>query len=186
MRRRAEVDRFVSQTIDRFGRIDILVNNAGIAQVVGVDEISEEDWDQMLDVNLKGTLICSQAVLGQMMKQKFGKIVNIASLAGQVGGVLVGVNYSVSKAGVICLTKTLARFGGPHGIRANCIAPSPIDTEMIKIFKKQDLDNMIKATPLRRLGKPEDIANTVLFLASEDSSFITGQCISVNGGFLMP
>jgi len=184
--RRSEVNEMVRRTVDRFGRIDILINNAGIAQVVSIDQLSEPDWDRMLDVNLKGTLFFSQAVLGQMIKQSSGKIVNLASMAGQVGGVLVGANYSVSKAGVICLTKALAKVGGPHGVRVNCISPSPIDTEMIKIFKEDDLANMIRSTPLRRLGKPEDVANTVLFLVSEESSFITGQNISVNGGYYMP
>lgn len=185
--RRDEVDGMVSQTIERFSRIDILVNNAGIGGGrVSIDQLSEADWDRMLEVNLKSTLICSQAVLGQMVKQGSGRIVNIASMAGQVGGVLASAHYSVSKAGVICLTKSLAKFGGPCGIRVNCISPSQIDTEMIKAAKEADLANVVKGTPLQRLGKPEDVANTVLFLASDESSFITGQNIGVNGGIFMP
>ena len=182
---RDEVDQMVSQAIERFGRIDILVNNAGMAQVVGIDQLAEADWDRMLDVHLKGSLFFSQAVLPQMIKQGSGRIVNIASRAGQACTNL-HAHYSVAKAGVICLTKSLAKFGGPHGIRANSVSPGFIGTDMLKVVDDEFLANRLKSAAIQRVGQPQEVAYAVLFLASEESSFITGQNIGVDGGLLMP
>jgi len=182
---RVEVDHMVSRTIERFSRIDILVNNAGIGESVSIDQLTEANWDRMLDVHLKGTLFFSQAVLSQMVKQRSGRIVNIASRAGQAGTHLYA-HYSVAKAGIICLTKSLAKFGGPHGIRANCVSPGFTDTDMLKVVDREFMANRLKGAAIQRVGKPEEVAYAVLFLASEESSFITGQNIGVDGGLMMP
>ena len=177
-----QVRAMVANTIEALGTIDILVNNAGICHQGTVAEMSEEVWDKVLDVNLKGTFLCSREVMPTLKQKKWGKIVNIGSLAGQVGGLVVGANYSVSKAGVICFTKSLAKELAPFGINVNCIAPGIIDTEMTQPFPRED---MAKTIPLRKLGEPQDVADAVLFLVSQESKYVTGQTLSVNGGIFM-
>jgi 3-oxoacyl-[acyl-carrier protein] reductase len=164
-----EVKAMVAKTIEALGTIDILVNNAGICYQGTVAEMSEEIWDKVLDVNLKGTFLCSREVMPTLKQKKWGKIVNIGSLAGQVGGLVVGANY---------LAKELA----PFGINVNCIAPGIIDTEMTQPFPRED---MAKTIPLRKLGEPQDVADAVLFLVSQESKYVTGQTLSVNGGIFM-
>ena len=180
--REKEVREIVSKTIEALGPIDILVNNAGIFHKGPVAEMPTDIWDKLLAVNLKGTFLCSREVAPNFKKKKGGKVINIASLAGQVGGILAGANYSASKAGVICFTKSFAKEMAPFGVNVNCVAPGVIDTDMTMEFPRED---MKKAIPLGELGEAQDVANAVLFLASEESKYITGETLSVNGGIFM-
>jgi NAD(P)-dependent dehydrogenase (short-subunit alcohol dehydrogenase family) len=180
-----QVHRVVGEVLDQWGAIDILVNSAGIYEVLPAEEISEEQWDRMLAVNLTGTFLCCQAVIPFMKRQGTGRIVSIASSAGKTGGTLAGAHYSVSKAGVICLAKQLARELGPHGITVNAIAPGRIDTPMIHIASDEENEAFRLRTPLGRLGTAEDVAHAAVFLASDEASFITGEIVDVNGGLLI-
>jgi 3-oxoacyl-[acyl-carrier protein] reductase len=164
--------------------VDILVNNAGITRDGLMVRMKESDWDLVLDINLKGSFLCSQQAAKQMMKQKSGAIVNIASIVGVMGN-FGQANYSASKAGVIGLTKTLAREVASRGIRVNAIAPGFIDTEMTRVLDKEVRQKLIEQIPLSRLGLPEDVARCINFLVSDKSSYITGQVINLNGGMLM-
>jgi len=175
-------EKMVREGRDRFDRIDYLINNAGISYQGSVAEMSEETWDKVLDVNLKGPFLCSREVMPTFKQKRSGKIVNLGSLAGQVGGLVVGANYAASKAGVICFTKSLAKELAPFGINVNCIAPGVIDTEMTQPFPREE---MVKSIPFGKLGAPQDVADAVLFLVSQESKYITGQTISVNGGIFM-
>lgn len=182
---RVMVQKMISRTLETFGRIDVLINNAGILQQKPFLEITDEDWDRMMAINLKGAFICSQEVFPVMQIQREGIIINMASSGGQLGGPLA-VHYSASKAGIICLTKSLARIGAPHGIRVNCISPGLIDTEMTKEEIHSDAGSeKIKQIPVQRAGTVDEVARTTVFLASDDASYITGQTINVNGGLYM-
>ena len=178
----AAAQSLVAQVNERFGPVDVLVNNAGIFQSVAIEDITVPAWDRMLDINLRGVLLCCQAVLPGMKTQRRGRIINIASMAGQVGGIKAGAHYAAAKAGVICLTKSLAKSGGAYGITANCVNPGVIDTPMTRAWPQEWLHEFITQTPLGRLGTPEDVAAAIIFLASEAASFITGAQIDVNGG----
>jgi NAD(P)-dependent dehydrogenase (short-subunit alcohol dehydrogenase family) len=180
-----QIHSVVGEVLDQWEAVDILVNNAGIYEVLPAEEISEEQWDRMLAVNLKGTFLCCQAVIPTMKRQGVGRIISIASSAGKTGGTLAGAHYSVSKAGVICLAKQLARELGPHGITVNAVAPGRIDTPMIQIASDEENKAFRLRTPLGRLGTPKDVANAVVFLASDEASFITGEIVDVNGGLLI-
>jgi NAD(P)-dependent dehydrogenase (short-subunit alcohol dehydrogenase family) len=182
---RAQIEAVVGEVHKKWGAIDILVNNAGIYEVLPFVEITERQWDRLLDVNLKGTFLCCQEVIPSMIRQGGGRIISIASSAGKAGGKLAGAHYSVSKAGVICLTKQLARELGPHNITVNAVAPGRIDTPMIQIASSEENEAFRLQTPLGRLGTPADVANTVVFLASDEASFITGEIVDVNGGLLI-
>jgi 3-oxoacyl-[acyl-carrier protein] reductase len=164
--------------------VDIVVNNAGITRDGLMVRMKESDWDLVLNINLKGSFLCSQQAAKQMMKQKSGAIVNIASIVGVMGN-FGQANYSASKAGVIGLTKTLAREVASRGIRVNAIAPGFIDTEMTQVLDEEVRQKLIEQIPLARLGLPEDVARCVNFLVSDKSSYITGQVINLNGGMLM-
>jgi len=164
--------------------VDIVVNNAGITRDGLLVRMKEVDWDLVLNINLKGSFLCSQQAAKQMMKQKSGSIINIASIVGVMGN-FGQSNYSASKSGLIGFTKTLAREVAPRGIRANAVAPGFIDTEMTKVLEESVRSKLIEQIPLARLGQPEDVANCVSFLVSENASYITGQVINVNGGMLM-
>ena len=164
--------------------VDILVNNAGITRDGLILRMKEIDWDLVLDINLKGSFLCSQQAAKQMMKQKSGVIVNISSIVGVMGN-FGQANYSASKAGVIGLTKTLAREVASRGIRVNAVAPGFIDTEMTRNLDETIRQKLIEQIPLSRLGLPEDVARCVSFLVSDKSSYITGQVINLNGGMLM-
>ena len=195
---RKEVQDLVNSTLKLFDAIHILANNAGIARHKPLLELTEEDWDIVLGVDLKGVFNCTQAVLKHMIAQQYGKIVNISSLAGVGGGndpsrtdtAAKGdapANYAAAKAGVVALTKVTAREAGPYGINVNCVAPGFIVTPLsYETRGKEGLDKLIeqrkRATVLGRVGKPEDVANLVLFLVSEDSSYMSGQIIRVDGG----
>lgn len=173
------VSQMVEQVIKKWSRIDILVNNAGIIGTGTVDNITVNEWDYLMDINLRGNHLCSQGCIKGMLEQKSGRIVNIASMAGQVGGIKAGPHYSASKAGIICLTKTYARFGAPF-VNVNSICPGLIDTPMTS-DRKDDPDSVL----LKRLGTAQDVANVVYFLSAPLSSYITGANIDVNGGMYM-
>ena len=180
-----EVKAMVNQVQKAFGRIDILVNNAGIIRRGSIETVTEEDWDQVIDVNLKGTFNCSKAIVETMKRQRYGKIVNISSIAGKMGDITSAPGYGPSKAGVDALTKTLARQLAPYGINVNAVSPHAIETEMSAQWSEERRKEIIASIPLGRLGKPEDVAEAVLFLASDEASFITGEILDVNGGALM-
>jgi 3-oxoacyl-[acyl-carrier protein] reductase len=167
------------------GRIDILVNNAGICQVTPVDQIEEKDWDRIFAVNVKGVFLCSRAVMKIMMKQRRGKIINLGSVAGKLGGIASGAHYAASKAAVMCLTKSLARFLGPHGVRVNALAPGVIETDMTRMITGGDWRNYLATIPLARIGDVQEVAKVAVFLASDDSSYLTGEIIDINGGQFM-
>jgi 3-oxoacyl-[acyl-carrier protein] reductase len=181
-----EVDHSVQRVLKEFGRIDILVNNAGICQVVSsIEKITEQDWDRMLAINLKGVFLFSKAVMGIMKGQKSGKIINMGSLAGKVGGIATGAHYAASKAGVLCFTKSLAKELAPFGVHVNAIAPGVIETDMTRMITGGDWENYLSIIPLGRIGLVEELAKVVVFLASDDASYITGEIIDVNGGQFM-
>ena len=170
--------------VKEFKPLDILVNNAGITKDGLFVRMKEDDWDRVLAVNLKGSFLCGQQAAKQMMKQRQGTIVNIASIVGVMGNA-GQANYSASKAGLIGLTKTMARELAPRNITVNAVAPGFIDTEMTRVLDEKIKDKLIEQIPLSRLGLPDDIAHSVAFLVSDRSSYITGQVINVNGGMLM-
>ena len=180
-----EVQAMVNQVQGTLGRIDILINNAGIIRRGTIETITEEDWDQVIAVNLKGTFNCCKAVVEIMKKQSYGKIVNVSSIAGKLGDITSAPGYGPSKAGVDALTKTLARQLASHGINVNAVSPHAIETEMSAQWSEERRKEIIASIPLGRLGKPEDVAEAVLFLVSEEASFITGEILDVNGGALM-
>jgi 3-oxoacyl-[acyl-carrier protein] reductase len=182
--RLSDVEQMVESAIGRFGKIDILINNAGIARDKLVLRMTEEDWDAVLDVNLKGTFNCTKAVIKHMSKQRSGKIVNIASVVGEMGNA-GQANYSASKAGVIGLTKTIAREFAQRGINVNAIAPGYIQTPMTDVLPDKAKEQLKRMIPMERLGQPEDVAHAVLFFVSEASSYVTGQVLNVNGGIYM-
>jgi len=182
---RAQIEEVVRQVLAKWGHLDILVNNAGIYEVLPVEEITEEQWDRLLAVNLKGAFLCCQAVIPVMKRQGSGRIINMASSAGKSGALLAGAHYAVSKAGLMCLAKQMARELGPYGITANAVAPGRIDTPMIHTVSDEENEAFSQRTPLGRLGTAEDVANAVLFLASDEASFITGEVMDVNGGLLI-
>lgn len=182
--KREQVDAMVDNCISSFGKVDILINNAGISQQKVFIDISEHEWDEMVNINLNGVFNCSQSVLRYMINQKKGKIINISSIWGMVGAACE-VHYSAAKAGVIGLTKALSKELGPSNIQVNCIAPGIVKTDMMSSFSEDELNELKDATPLMRLGKSKDIAACALFLASENTDFITGQVISSNGGLVI-
>jgi 3-oxoacyl-[acyl-carrier protein] reductase len=180
----ADAEAIVQKALDEFGKADILVNNAGITRDALILRMSEQEWDQVIDTNLKGTFNCTKAVARPMLKQRSGKIVNVSSVMGIIGNV-GQANYSASKAGIIGLTKTTARELGSRGINVNAIAPGFIQTAMTDDLSESVRENIAAHIPLSRLGTPEDVAKLVLFLCTDDSDYITGQVINVDGGMVM-
>lgn len=185
---RAEVEEMVRKTVDEFGRVDILVNNAGICQFKPFLDLTEEEWDRTININLKGYFLCAQACAKEMVKQKSGVIVNIASIAmGQVGvGFPTLAHYCASKGGIVGMTETLALELAPYGIRVNAISPGAIETPMIDPLKSdpKTMEGTLARVPLHRTGKPEEVSNLVLFLASDSSSYMTGSTVVIDGGWL--
>ena len=183
---RADVSKFeeakalIDQTVEKFGRIDLLVNNAGITRDGLIMRMSEQDFDRVINVNLKGAFNCSRFAAPVMIKQRSGKMVNISSIVG-VRGNAGQANYAASKAGIIGLTKSLARELGSRNITVNAIAPGFIETEMTAALPEKVVAEFLAQIPLKKLGKPEDIANTVAFLASDEADYISGQVISIDG-----
>ncbi|OCA89657.1 3-oxoacyl-[acyl-carrier-protein] reductase [Pradoshia sp. D12] len=169
---------------EKFGKIDILINNAGITRDNLLIRMKEDDWDSVINTNLKGVFLCTKAVSRQMMKQRQGRIINISSVVG-VSGNAGQANYVAAKSGVIGLTKTSAKELATRGITVNAIAPGFIETDMTNALTENVGEQMLKQIPLGRFGKPEDVAKTAVFLAAEDSGYITGQTIHVDGGMVM-
>jgi 3-oxoacyl-[acyl-carrier protein] reductase len=186
--KKEEVEEMVKKTIEKWGRIDVLVNNAAIAQFKPFLEMTEEDWDKTIDINLKGYFLCAQAVAKEMVKQKSGVIINIASIAmGQIGiGFPNLVHYVASKGGIVGMTEALALELAPFNIRVNSVSPGVIDTPMVDPVRadKQTLEGILMRVPMRRMGKPEEVSNLVLFLASDASSYMTGSNVVIDGGWL--
>lgn len=180
----SSVEEMAKKTLDKFGRIDILVNNAGITRDALIIRMKEEDWDLVLDINLKGAFNCIKVVSSIMMKQRSGKIVNIASIVG-INGNAGQANYSASKGGLIALTKTCARELASRQINVNAVAPGFIQTSMTERLSGEVRQKLSSQIPLGKLGKPEDVASAVLFLVSEKARYITGEVIKVDGGMAM-
>jgi 3-oxoacyl-[acyl-carrier protein] reductase len=180
----AKVEEGVNKILDKFGKVDILVNNAGINKDNLLIRMSQAEWDAVINVNLKGTFNCIKAVSRPMIKQRSGKIVNIASIIGLMGN-WGQANYAASKAGIIALTKTVAKEFATRNINANAVAPGFIQTDMTAKLPEDVKKKMLEAIPMAKLGVPEDVANLCLFLASEESSYITGQVITIDGGMVM-
>jgi 3-oxoacyl-[acyl-carrier protein] reductase len=182
---RADVTAMAQQTLERFGRLDILVNNAGISPLCDFEEITDAEWDRVLDVNLKGPFLCTQAAIQPMVERRWGRIIMISSVAGKIGGRRTSVHYAASKGGIIPMTFCLARQYARHGITANVITPGQIETDMTSGWTDETKQGFVASIPLGRMGQPSDVAATVAFLASEAAAFITGEIIDVNGGYLM-
>ncbi|HPF18589.1 MAG: 3-oxoacyl-ACP reductase FabG [Eubacteriales bacterium] len=182
--RQEEVRTLCRDIAGELGPIDVLVNNAGTAESAQFQDIEEEDWNRILETNLKSAYLLTRAVLPDMIARKRGCIVNIASVWGQVGA-SCEVHYSAAKGGLIAMTKALAKEVGPSGIRVNCVAPGVIDTAMIRGLDEATRRALAEEAPLGRLGRPQDVAGAVLFLTGEDASFITGQILGVNGGLVI-
>ena len=180
----ADVENVVKNIAADFGRIDIMVNNAGITKDNLLIRMKNEDWDAVIGVNLTGVFNCTRAISPLMMKQRYGKIINVASIVGQMGN-FGQANYAASKGGVIAFTKTVARELASRGVTANAIAPGFIQTAMTDKLSDEVKQKMMEQIPLGKLGQPEDIANAVLFLASPAADYITGQVLAVNGGMYM-
>ncbi len=180
----ADVEAGVNAAVQALGRIDILVNNAGITKDGFLARMSEADWDAVIDVNLKGTFLFSKAVGKIMMRQRGGAIVNIASIIGLIGNA-GQCNYAASKAGVIALTKSVAKELAGRGVRANAVAPGFIETRMTEVLSAEVRQKMLDAIPMGRFGTPQDVADVVLFLASDASSYVTGHVVTVSGGMVM-
>lgn len=175
----------VEATIERFGGINILVNNAGIVSRASEWELTPEEWDRMHDVNLRAVFFGSQAAAKFMRDRGGGSIVNVSSIAGQNGGIAGSPAYASAKAGVIGMTRSMARRFAPHQIRVNCISPADIETDMTAGWPKDLRDRLLAITPLNRFGTPEEVSGAAVFFASDESSFITGQTLAINGGAYM-
>ena len=180
----AEMEAQVQAVVERWGQIDLLVNNAGIAQQKLFTDITEAEWDRMFAVNAKGLYACCRAVVPGMIRRHSGNIINVSSMWGQAGA-SCEVHYSAAKAAVIGFTKALAKELGPSGIRVNCVAPGVIATEMNAALDGETLDALREETPLGTIGTPEEAARAILWLAGNGASFVTGQVIGVNGGFVI-
>ncbi|QZY57097.1 3-oxoacyl-[acyl-carrier-protein] reductase [Crassaminicella profunda] len=179
-----EVQNFIKQVEEKFETIDILINNAGITRDTLLMKMKEEDWDQVIAINLKGTYNCTKAVTRKMMKQRSGKIVNLASVVGVTGNA-GQANYAASKAGVIGFTKSIAKELGARGINVNAVAPGFIETDMTDVLSDKVKEEIMKQIPMKKLGKAEDVANVVAFLCSNEASYVTGQVMNIDGGMAM-
>lgn len=179
-----DVKRMISEAADLLGGIDILINNAGIAQSALTTDISDTDYMNMINTDLSGSFYTCREAIPYFLRNHSGAIVNISSMWGEVGASME-VHYSAAKAGVIGMTKALAKELGPSGVRVNCVTPGMIDTDMNRGYSEEDIEAIVDETPLMRIGKPEDVAEAVFFLASDKASFITGQTLGVNGGYVI-
>jgi len=181
----AMVNEMMKKTVDHFGRLDILVNNAGIIARGVIEDVTDEMLDKVLSVNFKGVFYCCRAAVPIMKKQKYGKIVNVSSITAKRGDNTTAPCYGASKGAILTLTRSLARQLGPFGINVNAVAPHAIDTPMMKYWDEKKRKAVIESLPVRRMGKPEDVAHAILFLSSDEASFITGETLNLNGGYLM-
>ena len=179
------VEKMVKATVDEFGRLDILVNNAGVISRGIIEKITDEELDRVLDINFKGVFYCCRAVIPIMKKQHYGKIVNVSSITAKRGDNTTAPCYGASKGAILTLTRSLARQLGPFGINVNAVAPHAIDTPMMEYWDETKRKAVIESLPVRRMGKPEDVAFAILFLCSDEASFITGETLNINGGYLM-
>lgn len=180
------IEDMVKATLEKFGKIDILINNAGGNKLQQVVDMDEEVWDFVIDINLKSTFLCSKAVLPSMIKQKYGRIVNMSSSIFLVGSSDGEAPYTAAKAGIIGFTRALCREVGEHNVTVNCIAPGLIMNDfLLKIYPKEYFEEFEKSVPLGRSGEPKDIAGAVLFLVSDDGNYMTGQTLSVSGGWTL-
>lgn len=181
----SQVQAAIAHAVETAGRLDILVNNVGIVYVGTVVEMTEEDWDRVIAVNLKSVFLCCRAVIPIMRREHFGRIVNVSSVGARNGGIITGANYAASKGGVWSFTKALARELAPDGITVNCVMPGVIDSPMTQGHDRARMAAIERSVPVGRLGRPEDIAQVILFLVSEETSYITGATLDVNGGLRM-
>lgn len=179
------VEALMKYIVDKYGKLDVLVNNAGILGDVSITEISDQDWSRLMSVNLTGAFYCCRAAVRHMLEKRKGKIINIASTGGKQGFPLAGVHYCASKGGIMALTRQLAIQVSPQGIHVNAVAPGTTETEMIKNRSEEKRKYIISKIPVGRMGRPEDTAAAVLFLASKAGDYITGETIDVNGGLYM-
>jgi len=183
----ADVEALIKKTVDQFGAVDVLVNNAGsLIERLRILDMSEERWDQVIDLNLKSAYLCSKAVAPTMIEQKSGVIINLSSIAGRNGGALGSMHYAAAKGGLISFTKGLAKELAPHGIRVNAVAPGVIDTPYHEQFSTPEMmKNYVNMIPLGRVGTSEDVAKVIAFLASDAAGYLVGETIEVNGGMYM-
>ena len=180
----AQTEKMIDSIISEYGKIDVLVNNAGISVTGTFDSISDEDVRRLFDVNIFGTFNCTKLVLPHMLRRKYGKIINVSSMWGQVGA-SCEVHYSASKAAVIGFTKALAKEVGPSGITVNCVSPGFISTDMTACYTKEEVNAICEEIPVGRTGSPYEVAQAVFYLASEQAAYITGQVLGINGGMIV-
>lgn len=178
----AEVQQLFADILQRFGRIDIAVNAAGVLRATPLEEISKADWDQMMDANVGSAFLVCRECCAPMRAQGWGRIINFSSLAGQTGGLVAGAHYAAAKAAVISLTRSVAKYMAGDGVRCNAIAPSGVETDMLRQFTSEQSAGLLAGIPVGRFATPEDIAELVTWLASPAADFITGQTININGG----
>ena len=183
--KKADVERLVAQTLSRFGRLDVLVNNAGILSSTPYDTVTEDEWDKVMSVNLRGNFFASSAALRPMVEQGWGRVIFISSLSGRSGGVSAGPAYVASKAALIGIARHLAKKVARDGVTVNVVAPGTTETDILRMYSSEEIAAQKEAILMGRLGKPEEIAETVAFLASDAAAFITGAVIDVNGGMYM-
>lgn len=181
----ADIHRTVETVLEKWGRIDVLVNNAGVRLTTGVEDITEEEWNQIISINLSGTFFFSQAVIEPMKSQNWGRIINISSIGGQSGPLTSGAHYCASKAGQLVLSKVFARSLADSGITVNSVSPAAIESPEMEKMSADRLEKMKKTIPVKRFGKPEEVAEMVTFLASESAGYITGSTFDINGGMFM-
>lgn len=181
----SDIQRMFDETVEIHGGVDVLVNCAGVTSQTPLMDISLEEWERVIRINLTSTFMCSQRAFRSMCQKGRGIIVNIASSAGKSGGIAVGAHYSASKAGIICLTKTLALYGAQYGVRVNCVCPGTARTPMTENWTDEARAALVEKIPLRRLAEPHEIADAICFLASPMAQFITGETLDVNGGMIM-
>jgi 3-oxoacyl-[acyl-carrier protein] reductase len=182
----SETERLVAATVERFGRLDILVNNAGICPRIPIDEMTEEAYDQIMDVNLKSVFFLSRAAGNAMKPNRWGRIVNVSSTGGRTGGIFNATVYSASKAGIMSMTKAFARHFAPYNILVNCVAPGTVNTRLMTNLPQPSLETAVSGVPLKRLADPAEVARVIAFLASDAASYMTGATLDVNGGAIMP
>jgi 3-oxoacyl-[acyl-carrier protein] reductase len=184
--RPVETERLVAAAVARFGRLDILVNNAGICPRISIDAMTEESYDQIMDVNLKSVFFLSRAAGNAMKPNNWGRIVNVSSVGGRTGGIFNATVYSASKAGIMSMTKAFARHFAPYNILVNCVAPGTVNTRLMTNLPQASLDSAVSGVPLKRLADAAEVARVIAFLASDAASYMTGATLDVNGGALMP
>jgi 3-oxoacyl-[acyl-carrier protein] reductase len=178
----AQVQALFAKTLERYGRIDVVVNAAGLLRTTPLERISKAEWDQVLDANLGSAFLVCRECAGLMRCRGSGSIINFSSVAGQTGGILSGAHYAASKAAIISLTRSVAKYLAPYGVRCNALAPSGVETDMLREFSEEQQEVLRKGIPVGRFGTPQEIAEVVLWLASPASAYLTGQTININGG----